>query len=337
METEIAEIPTVLENLLNSTGQFDELAKLLSETKINSVQILARGTSDNAAHFLKYLIETQLGIPVGLTSPSSVTIYNTKLHFEGTLIVAISQSGQSTDLVEYAKSAKLGGAKLVGMTNDADSPLAKLSDFHISLLAGPEYAVAATKSYAAQLFASLLLVRAWGAKFTGVDSIVADARRTLSLSAGVLVAVEKCDPSREIVVVGRGFSYPNAREMALKIQETSKVSVQGFSIADYMHGPISALTHNSQVIVVAPHGISLDHFASDIAKIRAASPDIYWLGSDELALEGEIVISGANCGSEIVSSICDAILMQTFALEFARKNGLNPDSPEGLSKVTFTR
>jgi glucosamine--fructose-6-phosphate aminotransferase (isomerizing) len=125
--------------------------------------------------------------------------------------------------------------------------------------------------------------------------------------------------------------------MALKIQETSKVSVQGFSIADYMHGPISALTHNSQVIVVAPHGISLDHFASDIAKIRAASPDIYWLGSGELALDGEIVISGAKCGSEIVSSICDAILMQTFALEFARKNGLNPDSPKGLSKVTFTR
>jgi glucosamine--fructose-6-phosphate aminotransferase (isomerizing) len=337
MESEIAEIPTVLENLLNSTDKFEQLARLISETKIASVQILARGTSDNAAHFLKYLIETQIGIPVGLTSPSSVTIYNTKLHFEGTLIVAISQSGQSTDLLEFAKSAKLGGAKLVGMTNDADSPLAKLSDFHISLLAGPEYAVAATKSYAAQLFASLLLVRAWGAKFSGIDSIVADAKATLSLSAGVREAVEKCDSSREIVVLGRGFSYPNAREMALKIQETSKVSVQGFSIADYMHGPISALTQKSQVIVIAPHGISLDYFASDIAKIRTASPDIYWLGSGEMALEGEIVILGASCGSEIISSICDAILMQTFALEFARKNKLNPDSPEGLNKVTFTR
>ena len=337
METEIAEIPTVLENLLNSSSQFDQVTKLLAATQIHSVLILARGTSDNAAHFLKYLIETQLGLPVGLTSPSSVTIYHAKLHLTGTLVVAISQSGQSTDLVEYAKSAKLGGAKLVAMTNDAESPLAKLSDIHISLLAGPEIAVAATKSYAAQLFASLLLVRAWGVEFAGIDSVVADARKTLSLASGVRLAVERCDISREIVVVGRGFSYPNAREMALKIQETSKVSVQGLSIADYMLGPISALTHSSQVFVMAPHGISLEYLTSDITKIRDVSPDIFWLGSDEIALEDELVIPGTECSSEILSSICDAILIQTFALEFARKNGLNPDSPEGLNKVTLTR
>jgi glutamine---fructose-6-phosphate transaminase (isomerizing) len=337
MESEIVEIPTVLEKLLESNEQFNQVARLISTSKITNVLILARGTSDNAAHFLKYLIETKLGLPVGLASPSSVTIYHSKLHFTGTLLVAISQSGQSTDLVEYANSAKLGGAKLVAMTNDAESPLAKLSDFNISLLAGPEYAVAATKSYAAQLFASLLLVRAWGVDFENLNSIVAQARKTLALLSGVSAAVEKCDRSREIVVLGRGYSYPNAREMALKIQETSKVSVQGISIADYMHGPISALNKDTQVILMAPRGISLDYLASDIAKVRAASPDIYWLGSDELALKDEIVISGADCGSEILASICDSILMQTFALEFARKNQLNPDSPKGLNKVTLTR
>ena len=337
MESEIAEIPDVFENLLKSNEQFNQPTNLISKSKINNVIILARGTSDNAAYFLKFLIETKLGMPVGLASPSSVTIYNSKLHFDRTLVVAISQSGQSTDLVEYAKAARLGGATVVGMTNNAESPLAELSDFHISLLAGPEYAVAATKSYAAQLLASILLVRAWGVEFSGLDSLVADARRTLSLPSGLLVAVEKFDILRDIIILGRGFSYPNAREMALKIQETSKVSVQSFSIADFMHGPISALTHNSQVIVLAHHGISLDHLVSDIAKVRSSSPDIYWLGSDELALENETVISGANCSSEILSSICDAILMQTFALEFARKNKLNPDNPKGLEKITFTR
>jgi glutamine---fructose-6-phosphate transaminase (isomerizing) len=337
MESEIAEIPTVLENLLNSTEQFKEVSTLLSDTAITSVLILARGTSDNAAHFLKYLIETKLGLPVGLTSPSSVTIYHSKLHLKGTLVVAISQSGQSTDLVEYAKSAKSGGAHIAALTNDQESPLAKIADAHISLIAGPEYAVAATKSYAAQLFASLLLVQAWGVNFPGLESIVADARKTITLISGVHEAVEKCDRSREIVVVGRGFSYPNAREMALKIQETSKVSVQGLSIADYMHGPISALTDKSQVIVMAPNGISHAYLMSDIAKIRAVSPDIYWLGSGEIALKGDLVIPGAMCRSEILSSICDAILLQTFALEFARKNRLDPDSPEGLNKVTFTR
>ena len=137
MESEIAEIPDVFENLLKSNEQFNQAANLISKSKINNVIILARGTSDNAAYFLKFLIETQLGMPVGLASPSSVTIYNSKLHFDRTLVVAISQSGQSTDLVEYAKAARLGGATVVGMTNNAESPLAELSDFHISLLAGP--------------------------------------------------------------------------------------------------------------------------------------------------------------------------------------------------------
>ena len=337
MESEIAEIPKVFESLLASIDQFNQVAKLLTETLITSVQVLARGTSDNAAHFLKYLIETHLGLPVGLASPSSVTIYHSKLQFKGTLVIALSQSGQSTDLVEYAKSAKIGGAKLVTLTNDAVSPLAKLSDAHISLMAGPEYAVAATKSYAAQLFASLLLVRAWGIEIPDLDSIVSESRKTLTLIPGVLQAVARFERSHEIVIVGRGFAYPNAREMALKIQETSKVSVQGLSIADYMHGPISALTDKSQVIVLAPNGISHAYLANDISKIRAASPEICWLGSDESAVKGDYVIPGAECESEILSSICDTILLQTFALEFARKNQLDPDSPVGLSKVTFTR
>jgi len=128
MASEIAEIPAVFTKLLDTESQFTALANLLKNSEIRSVLVLARGTSDNAAHFLKYLIETQLGLPVGLTSPSSVTIYRAKLNFENTLIVAISQSGQSTDLVEYAAAAKTAGAKLISITNDEQSPLAKLAE-----------------------------------------------------------------------------------------------------------------------------------------------------------------------------------------------------------------
>ena len=337
MESEISEIPEVFTKLLASESQFTELSDYLSNNKIQSVLVLARGTSDNAAHFLKYLIETQLGLPVGLTSPSSVTIYHAKLNFENTLVVAISQSGQSTDLVEYATAAKSAGAKLISITNDENSPLAKLADHHLPLMAGTELAVAATKSYAAQLLASLMLVSAWSLKLTNYKSVVAAASELIANNSALSNAVAKCDRANEIVVLGRGFSYPNAREAALKIQETSKISVQGLSIADYMHGPISALTNKTQVFLMAPNGIPLESLKADLVKIRAKSPSIFWFGTGELALPNEVVIPGAKCENEIFASVVDSVILQAFALEFARKNGLNPDSPEGLSKVTFTR
>jgi glucosamine--fructose-6-phosphate aminotransferase (isomerizing) len=337
MQSEIAEIPAVFSKLIATESQFGALQSLLKSNQIQSVLVLARGTSDNAAHFLKYLIETQLGLPVGLTSPSSVTIYHAKLNFKNTLVVAISQSGQSTDLVEYATAAKGAGATLISITNDETSPLAKLADYHLALMADAELAVAATKSYAAQLLASLMLVSAWSSKLTNYKSIIAAATELLANNSALSNAVEKCDRANEIVVLGRGFSYPNAREAALKIQETSKISVQGLSIADYMHGPISALTSKTQVFIFAPNGIPLESLKSDLEKIRAKSPGIFWFGTGDLALPNETVIPGAKCENEIYSSVVDAIILQAFALEFARKNGLDPDSPEGLSKVTFTR
>ena len=337
MQSEIAEIPSVFTKLIGSEAQFTALAGLLKANEIQSVLVLARGTSDNAAHFLKYLIETQLGLPVGLTSPSSVTIYNADLNFKNTLVIAISQSGQSTDLVEYATAAKAAGAKLISITNDGQSPLAKLADHHLDLMAGKELAVAATKTYAAQLLACLILVNAWSSKLPNFNLVVPASEKLLSDSSTVMSAVSKCERSSEIVVLGRGFSYPNARETALKIQETSKISVQGLSIADYMHGPISALTSGTQVFIIAPKGMPLDSLKADLQKIRAKSPKIFWFGSGELALADEVVVSGADCENEIYASVVDSIILQSFALEFARKNGLNPDSPEGLSKVTLTR
>ena len=337
MQSEIAEIPAVFTKLISAENQFSALSDLLKSNEIHSVLVLARGTSDNAAHFLKYLIETQLGLPVGLTSPSSVTIYHAKLSFKNTLVVAISQSGQSTDLVEYATAAKAAGAKLVSMTNDEVSPLAKLADHHLPLMAGAEFAVAATKSYAAQLLASLMLVSAWSGKLNNYKSVINAATELLANTSALANAVAKCDRAKEIVVLGRGFSYPNAREAALKIQETSKISVQGLSIADYMHGPISALTNQTQVFIFTPHGIPLESLKSDLERIRAKSPSIFWFGSGELALPNETVIPGAKCENEIYASVVDAIILQSFSLEFARKNGLDPDSPAGLSKVTFTR
>jgi glutamine---fructose-6-phosphate transaminase (isomerizing) len=231
----------------------------------------------------------------------------------------------------------LAGAVIISMTNDGASPLARLAHHHIDLMAGRELAVAATKTYAAQLFGALLLVNAWTSNFADFKSIVEASKELLARRGNVLLAVNLCERENEIVVLGRGFSYPNARETALKIQETSKISVQGLSIADYMHGPISALTNKTQVFIMVPNGMPLDSLKDDLAKIRKSEPKIFWFGSGELAIPGENILSGAICKNEIYASVIDSILLQTFALEFARKNGLDPDSPEGLSKVTLTR
>lgn len=336
MSSEIAETPTVFSNILGDLSAFESVKGVLIDEKIQSVLILARGTSDNAAHFLKYLIETQIGLPVGLTSPSSVTVYNAQLKYSNTLVIAISQSGQSPDLVHFATAAREASAYLIAMTNDSESPLAKIAHHHFPLLAGPELAVAATKSYNAQLLISYLLVSTWTGTKVNAIQIISEATRVASTADLVSDAVVNTKRDHEIVLLGRGFAYPNAREAALKIQETSKVSVQGLSTADYLHGPISALTDETQVFIVAPKHLPAESILEATTKIRKTAHRIFWIGNGGTPAGNDIVLAGSNCDDEITSTLIDAIVLQRFALEFAVASGFDPDAPEGLSKVTLT-
>ena len=336
MASEIAETPKVFKTILDNLEAFNTVKDILSTERIQSVLILARGTSDNAAHYLKYLIETQIGLPVGLTSPSSVTVYQAELKYANTLIVAISQSGQSPDLVKFAAAARAANAYIIAMTNDESSPLAVIAHNHFSLLAGPELAVAATKSYNAQLLVSYLLVAAWTGKQVNVEQIISEATRVVGTKDLAATAVSAASREKEIVILGRGFAYPNAREAALKIQETCKISVQGVSTADYLHGPISALTVDTQVFIVAPSHLPSQSITEATAKIRRTSKRIFWIGNGGAPTRDDIVLPGSNCDDEIASTLVDAIVLQRFALEFAVASGYNPDAPEGLSKVTLT-
>lgn len=336
MSSEIAETPKVFKAILENQAAFDAVKDVLTTQNIQSVLILARGTSDNAAHYLKYLIETQIGLPVGLTSPSSVTIYNAQLKYKNTLVVAISQSGQSPDLVHFATAAREASAYVISMTNDDASPLAKIAHHHFSLLAGPELAVAATKSYNAQLLVSYLLVCAWTGKSANSAQIIAQAERIAGDRDLVANAVVHTSRDHEIVILGRGFAYPNAREAALKIQETCKISVQGLSTADYLHGPISALTSNTQVFIVAPEHMPAESIVEATTKIRKTAHRIFWIGNGGTPAGDDIVLAGSHCDDEITSTLVDAMVLQRFALEFAVASGFDPDAPEGLSKVTLT-
>lgn len=336
MESEICQTPDVFSKIISSNLISEPLTSLLEDSEIHSILVLARGTSDNAAHFFKYLVETKLGLPCGLTSPSSISIYNSKLKYEKTLVVAISQSGKSTDLVEFAKAAKNSGAKLVSITNDSSSPLAKTADFHISLQAGPEIAVAATKSYSAQLLISYLLVMAWASKKPAIDKLVSEAESVLAARGKIADLAKSIDLSRQLVVLGRGFAYPNAKEAALKIQETCKVSVHGMSTADYLHGPISSLDPNAQVILLAPCCMPKNSISEAVEKIRLITKHIYWIGNGSEPSIGEVKLGGSSCSDEITSSIVDAMILQELSRNLSVAIGLNPDAPVGLSKVTLT-
>ena len=336
MASEIAETPKVFEAIFANREAFDAVKDVLVEEKIQSVLILARGTSDNAAHYLKYLIETQIGLPVGLTSPSSVTVYGAELKYSNTLVIAISQSGQSPDLVKFATAARQANAYVIALTNDDNSPLATIAHNHFSLLAGPELAVAATKSYNAQLLVSYLLVAAWTGKQVDGEQIINEAARLVDTKDLVTAAVQVSSREKEVVILGRGFAYPNAREAALKIQETCKISVQGLSSADYLHGPISALTPQTQVFIVAPAHMPTTSITEATVKIRKTSTRIFWIGNGGTPKGDDIVLAGSNCDDEIASTVVDAIVLQRFALEFAVASGFDPDAPVGLSKVTLT-
>lgn len=311
--------------------------ELFKTREFASVIIVARGTSDNAGHYLKYLLETQMGLPVGLASPSAATMYSASFKYEKCLLIAISQSGQSTDLVTFAKAAQSGGGYLLSITNDENSPLAKLSNIHIPILAGPELAVPATKSYVGQLMVSYLLVMAWAGKTKNTDAIISSAKEILSDSSKDKDFAKHLDISKPIYVLGRGFSYPNAREFALKLQETCLIPVQGMSSSDFMHGPIASLNPTAQVVFIAPHQLPRESFGEAPERVRRITNKVYWIGSSAQASNDDIVLETAKTDSEIASCISDAIAFQKVTLELAVRNGLDPDSPEGLNKVTITR
>ena len=337
MLREISEIPRMLGDIANAMSSNQSAKNLLHDRNFDSVIILAGGTSDNAGHYLKYLLETQLGLPVGLASPSAATMYPTTFKYQNCLLIAISQSGQSTDLLTFAKAAQAGGGYLLSITNDESSPLAKLSDLHLSIFAGPELAVPATKSYVGQLMVSYLLTMAWANKSPDVDSIINAASSIVDDQSDYKSFAKHLDISKPIYVLGRGFSYPNAKEFALKLQETCLIPVQGMSSSDFLHGPIASLNSEAQVVFIASEHLPSESFGEAPQRVRNVTGKVLWIGNPAITSNEDVLLKTAHTPSELTASISDAVAFQKITHELATSNGLNPDSPEGLSKVTITR
>jgi len=335
MYGEIHEFPRVIFDSMARVKAIDEIAAILRSKDFATVQVLGRGTSGNASLFLKYLIEVKLGILVADASPSTTSIYKSPIAMRNNLLIGMSQSGKSTDLVEFARTAIESGAYFVAMTNDATSPLAQLAHHHIDLGVGPELAVAATKSYSSELLHAQLLVDAMLGE-TPVAALAEEAARVIEDSDLRIQKAAALHHADDIVVLGRGYSLANALELSLKIKETSLINVPANSTAEYLHGPIAALKESSSVIFLAPSGQDYSVIAPTVDRVRAITKNIFWIGSSEYCAEGETFLGGSTIENESYSCILDSTVLQLLANQLAVAKGLNPDAPKGLNKVTLT-
>jgi glucosamine--fructose-6-phosphate aminotransferase (isomerizing) len=349
MLEEIREQPLALERTLSEEIQEAlRLRKRLEHNRPKLIVLAARGTSDNAAQFGRYLLEITTGIPVSLAAPSIYTLYNASIHFKDVLMVAISQSGESTDTNMVLQRGREGGALTVGITNEPESTLARMAEHVFLVRAGKEKSVAATKTYTGQLLSFYLLAYALG---TPLD--LDDLRRlpdwvsaSLGLESQIAERAERYTFMEHAVVVGRGLNYSNAFEFALKLMETCYVVAERFSSADLLHGPIAMVERSFPVFLFSPTGVtwpSMDEMYDKLTALKAETLLITDLSNKEAVAKASraicLPVKLAHKGTlpeEIFTPIPYIVPAQLFAGCLAEKKGLNPDQPRTLSKVTRT-
>ncbi len=338
MRSEIAEQPAVWERLLREAREpVGEAAKRLTARRPRFVLFVARGTSDHAALYAKYLVEILHSLPAGLVSPSTMTAYGARPDLRDVLMVAVSQSGGSPDLVESMQVARAQGATTVAVTNNPGSPLAQSAEIHLDVLAGPERAVAATKSYTAQLLVLYLLFDAMRGGTGAAAAALPDAGRVLlAREQEVADIAQRYRFAQRLVCTGHGYSYPTASEAALKLMETSYISAQAFSGADLMHGPLAMVDPQVPVLAVVAEGVGGQAMRPVVRRLRESRADVCCIGSPAAVADATAGVSLPSGVPEEVSPMLEILPCQQLALHLAVTRGGDPDSPRGLKKVTET-
>lgn len=338
MTAEIAEQPEMFARILAAgAARIRDVAAAVRAREPRFVLLVARGTSDHAALYAKYLIETRLGLPAGLVSPSATTVYGGRAVMRDVLMLAVSQSGGSPDITEPVVRAREGGAITVAVTNAPGSPLASAADYHLDVLAGPERAVAATKSYTAELLTLFLLVEALREATGDEASIVPEkAREALAQERQVADLAVRYRFAEQLVVTARGYNYPTAREIALKLMETSYLVAHAFSGADLLHGPLAMIDRGFPVIAVVPEGPGGDALLPVLQRLRERNADTFVLGTPGAIALGAVGLRLPDNVPEALTPMLAILPMQQFAWHLARLRGGDPDAPRGLQKVTET-
>jgi glutamine---fructose-6-phosphate transaminase (isomerizing) len=337
---EIHQQPSVISELLEAESPAVTRIAQSIRGKFRYVVIAARGTSDNAARYAQYLFGGHNQLQVALATPSLFTLYGAPPDLTGALVIGISQSGQSPDIVSVLAEGKRQGCPTLAITNDPDSPLAKAARDVIPLHAGPEYAIAATKTYTASLAALAMLSIALQpdeSRTKLLNTIPEVMQTTLENLAPVISRAERYRYMEHCAVIGRGFNYATAFEIALKVKELTQIVAEPYSSADFRHGPIATVTQGFPLILVAPSGVVsqdmielFDHLSGLKAEMIIISDDNRLLAGSRLSLP---ILPDLP---EWLTPLVSVLPGQLFALNLALARGLNPDRPEGLQKVTET-
>jgi glucosamine--fructose-6-phosphate aminotransferase (isomerizing) len=340
MRTEIGEQPTVFRDALEKNRQpLSEIATSLGEVPFNYALIAARGTSDNAARYAKYLWAAHNGIPVALAAPSLFTSYGRPPRLDGALVVGISQSGESPDLVAVVAEGRRQGRPTLAITNEPESPMAQQADMIIDIRAGEELAVAATKTYTAQLLAVAMLSAALDPEHSqdeltnlaGYAESVLDQEKLIAAVAADFADMRAC------AVLGRGYNHSTAFEWALKVQEVTYALAHPYSTADFRHGPIAVVEPGFPILAVAPDGPLFDDMLELLSNVTDRHSRTVAVSNRREALD--VARYGIPLPAEMpewMSPMITIVAAQLFTYHLGKVKGLDTDRPRGLSKVTKT-
>lgn len=340
MLEEIGQQPAALERTIKAEREkISRLGKFLRSREIDLIVLVARGSSDNASLFGRYLLEITTGVPVALSAPSVQTLYGARLNLTHALVVGVSQSGEGEDINRVLEMSREDGAYTVGITNEPDSSMTKLVDETLLMHGGREGSVAATKTFTGQLLHFYMLAESLATNGVrlGYESIPEHAARALELRAHVEELVERYVFMENCVVVGRGLLYANSYEMALKLMETCYVVAERFSSADFLHGPLAIVERHFPIFLFAPPGVTFKGVRELLERLRELRADTLTITHDEEAAKlstRSIKMSGDI--PELLAPIPYIIPAQLFAGLLAEAKGLNPDAPRSLAKVTRT-
>jgi len=340
MMKEILEQPLALQRTLAAERDHARaFADFARKQNFRLIVLVARGTSDNAALFGRYLLELTTGIPVSMSSPSIHTLYHARLDYRQALVVGISQSGEGTDINLVLKSAKRMGAYTLGITNEAHSTMAGLVDEVFLVHAGKQRSVAATKTYTGQLLLLYLLASSLSPQIVlgDVSEIPHRVEQVLKLGPEIKTVVERYRYMRRCVVVGRGINVANAYELALKLMETCYVVAERFSSADFLHGPIAMIEPDFPALVFMPPGKTFQELLKLTAHLHALKAETLVFSSSDARIPGAgRVIRIPDPVPELYTPIPYIVPGQVFAALLAEAKGLNPDKPRELHIVTQT-
>lgn len=340
MLAEIEQQPSVLERTLKQEApRITRFAESLKKRGIRLIVLVARGSSDNAALFGRYLLEISTGIPVSLAAPAVHTLYHTKMDMRDALVIGISQSGEGADINIVLENSKRSGATTLAITNEADSEMARIADETFLIRAGRERSVAATKTYTGQLLMFHMLAAALSSnkQFAEVERLPELASLSLGLRPQIEETVERYAFMNHCVVVGRGLIYANVYEFAIKLMETCYVVAERFSSADFLHGPIAMIERDFPAFLFAPPGKTLAGMKDLLGKLTKLKAETIVISSEDSVLKSATrTMKIPERISEMLSPIPYIIPAQLFAALLADAKGLSPDSPRSLAKVTKT-